>query len=92
MRESYIISYDLRGGDEDSDDYEKLIAGIKDYQYWGKLMLSTWIVVTERSAVEIRDKLEEFLDDDDRLFVAPVGKPAAWRNVIAQNDWLKNRP
>lgn len=92
MRESYIISYDLKGRDEDSESYKELIQRIKSYRYWGKLMLSTWIVVSTHNAREIREHLEEFLDDEDRLFVAPIGKPAAWKNVIARTDWLKGRP
>lgn len=92
MRESYIISYDLRGKDEDSTEYARLTERIKAYGYWGKLMFSAWIVVSGKSAAEIRDDLNGCLDDDDRLFVAPVGKPAAWKNVIASAQWLKGRP
>jgi RNase P/RNase MRP subunit p30 len=92
MRQSYFVSYDLRGRDETSDRYASLIEAIKGYGYWGKLMLSTWIVVTDQNAAQIRDHLEPFLEKEDRIFVGPVGKPAAWKNVIAENDWLKRRP
>jgi RNase P/RNase MRP subunit p30 len=92
MRQSYFVSYDLRGREESSERYPELIDAIKGYGYWGKLMLSTWIVVTEQSAEEIRNHLEPFLQKDDRIFVGPVGKPAAWRNLIADNDWMKARP
>jgi hypothetical protein len=92
MRESLIVSYDLVSGDDSSSRYEPLIAAIKGYGYWGKLMLSTWIVVTEDSAAVVRDRLTPFLDSNDRIFVAPVGKPAAWRNVQARDAWMKERP
>jgi hypothetical protein len=92
MRQSYFVSYDLRGRDENSARYAELIKAIKSYGYWGKLMLSTWIIVTESEAAEIRDKLTQHLDETDRIFVGPVGKPAAWRNIIAENEWMKNRP
>jgi hypothetical protein len=92
MRESLIVTYDLVSGDDNSSKYEPLIQAIKSYGYWGKLMLSAWIVVTEQSAQEVRDHLMPLLDPNDRIFVAPVGKPAAWRNVIADDDWVKERP
>ncbi len=92
MRQSYIVSYDLRQPDDASADYEELIKAIKGYGYWGRLMLSTWIVVTTQDAAEIRDTLQQHMASQDRIFVAPVGKPAAWRNIMAKSEWLKNRP
>lgn len=91
-RTSFIVSYDLLGRDGKPERYAELIAAIKDYGYWGKLTLSTWIVVSDGTAEAIRDELNQHLEAEDRIFVAPLGKPAAWRNVIASNDWLMGRP
>jgi hypothetical protein len=92
MPQSYIVSYDLRAPDDSSEDYEDLIAAIKAYGYWGRLMLSAWIVVSEQGAEQIRDDLQRHMAPEDRIFVAPVGKPAAWRNIMAKTEWMKNRP
>ena len=92
MHESLIVTYDLLTRRDDRSKYEPLIKAIKDYGYWGKLTESSWIVVTADTAAEVRDNLLTHLDSDDRIFVAPVGKPAAWRNVIAKDEWVKGRP
>lgn len=47
-------------------------------------MLSTWIVVTDSEPEDVFDHLDRYVDPNDRLFVGPLGKPAAWRNVIAE--------
>ena len=92
MARSLIVSYDLRGRDETSADYKELIDAIKSYESYAKLMLSTWIVVTDRSAEAVRDHLWSHMDPNDRLFVGPLGKPAAWNNLMASSDWMKQRP
>jgi hypothetical protein len=92
VQRSLIVSYDLRGRDETSSDYTKLIEAIRCYGYYAKLMLSTWIVVTDREASDVRDHLWAYMDSNDRLFVGPLGKPAAWENLIAKNEWMKGRP
>lgn len=81
---SYIITYDLRK----SRDYTALYNAIKSYGTWAKITESSWAIVTEQSAVQVRDFLSHSIDDDDRLFVAKYGGTAAWRNAIAKNDWF----
>lgn len=81
----YIISYDLRY----RRDYDSLYQAIKSYGTWGKINESLWAVVTNQSAAQIRDHLSNYLDDDDRLFVIKSGFDAAWRNAIADSEWLK---
>jgi len=92
MARSLIVSYDLRGRDETSRDYADLIEAIRSYGYYAKLMLSTWVVVTDRSAESVQNHLWQYMDSNDRLFVGPLGKPASWRNLIAENDWMQGRP
>jgi hypothetical protein len=92
MRQSLIVLYDLRGADTKSTDYESLIEQIKAYPGWGRITESAWIVITDEETTEVRDRLGSFLDPDDRIFVGPLGKPAAWRNVMASSDWIKKRP
>jgi hypothetical protein len=88
---TYLVTYDLRGTDETSDDYKRLIAKIKSYSTWAKVTYSDWMVVTTKTASQVRDELWVFMDRNDRLFVASVGAPAAWNGTIPQNvsDWMK---
>lgn len=78
--------YDLRGDDRN---YNKLHDAIKSYGVWAKITESSWAIVTDSSASEIRDNIGSFLNSNDRLFVIKSGHNAAWRNVIASNEWLK---
>ena len=52
----YIISYDLNK--ENGRDYNSLYKAIKSLSTWAKITESTWAVVTNKTAVELRDFLE----------------------------------
>ncbi len=82
---TYIVSYDLVGG----GDYEPLYSALKVTGNWAKITESTWAVVTEESAVQLRDRLQMVMDSDDRLFVIKSGVEAAWQNSKCKNEWLK---
>jgi hypothetical protein len=81
----FIISYDLKEG----DDYGPLIDAIKAYGTWAHITESTWGVVTDKSAGEVRDDLEQHVPEGGRLFVVKSAQTGAWRNVICRNEWLK---
>lgn len=82
----YIVSYDLRIPNRD---YQSLHDAIKAFGRWAKITESTWAIVAEASASDIRDGLEKHLGADDRLFVVKSGSTGAWRNVKCRNEWLK---
>lgn len=82
----YIITYDLRSPGRD---YNALYKAIKSYVIWGKITESTWAIVSESKASDIRDYLIKFIGTNDRLMVVQSGKHAAWTNSLASNDWLK---
>jgi hypothetical protein len=84
---AYLITYDLDRAS--SDHYEDLYRAIKSYGVWARVTESTWVVVTEQPAKEVRDTLGEYLRKGDRLFVLKSGVEAAWRNVRCDSDWLK---
>ncbi|MCM1041905.1 MAG: hypothetical protein NC396_05710 [Bacteroides sp.] len=85
-RHCYIIMYDLRAPGRN---YEQLYQAIKSYGTWGKLTESSWAIVSDQTAENIRNFLFTFIDGNDRLMVIQSGKNAAWRNIRANNDWLK---
>lgn len=85
----YLITYDLVGTDETSQDYENLIAEIKTYAMWGKVQKSVWVVKSSKRASTIYDELNAHMDANDRLFVVSLKVAAAWKGSICKSDWLK---
>jgi hypothetical protein len=81
----YIITYDLRFG----GNYTSLHNAIKTYGTWAKITESTWAVVTQQSAIALRDNLLKYIDNNDRLFVIKSGGEAAWINIMCNNEWLQ---
>lgn len=82
----YIISYDLR---KPGRNYNALYEAIKAYGTWAKINESLWAIVTQQTAAQVREKLDQYIDANDRIFVVKSGVEAAWRNCICRNDWLK---
>ena len=83
---AYIISYDLL---TPGKNYEDLLKKIKSYPMWARLGGSAYIVITENTAVEIRDNLKPFLDSNDKLFVGTLIAPAAWTGLSDEvSKWI----
>ena len=82
----YIISYDLLK----QKDYGKLYDAIKAYGTWAHIHESVWAVVTDDSAVTVRDTLLSHVDSDDRIFVVKSAGIAAWRGVLWSAQWLQD--
>lgn len=86
----YQINYDLRK----QRNYDELYKKIKSYGNWCHPLESCWIVVSDKTAVEIRDDLATTMDGDDGLLVTRLQYEAAWRRVNADHNsemsnWLK---
>lgn len=84
---TFMIGYDLN---KSGKDYDGLIAEIKSISgTWWHHLDSTWLVVTDLTAVQVRDRLAPHLDSDDELLVAKVCAPAAWKGFNESgSDWL----
>lgn len=67
----------------------KLEETIKSYGTWGKITPDTWIVVTDKTAIQIRDHILGYLNKGDGLIVLRSGTEAAWNNAAASTEWLK---
>jgi len=84
---AYIVSYDLS---QPGQNYEKVLQTIKSHSSWARLGGSAYIVISNESAVEIRDKILRELDTNDKLYVGVVEAPAAWYGMGDEvSDWLK---
>jgi CRISPR/Cas system-associated endoribonuclease Cas2 len=83
---TYIVSYDLK---KPGQNYEQLYEAIKSYDTWAHINESVWAVVTTNTAVQVRDNLSQYIDNNDRIFVIKSGVEAAWRNSMCKSEWLK---
>lgn len=84
---SKIIEYDLR---QPGRDYDALYKAIQDYGIWAHVTASTWFIKTDETCAQVRDKLLELMDDNDRLFVGELTGNAAWYNTICESQFLKD--
>lgn len=66
----YCIAYDLN---TPGRDYSVLIEQIKSYNIWWHHLDSTWFIVSNKSASEVRDHLSIYIDSNDELLVFKVG-------------------
>lgn len=84
---SYLISYDLMAP---AKDYPKLISAIKDYGTYAKVLESCWVIKSSDTAKTITDNLKNYIDANDKLFVAKLDNVAAWYNLPKEvSEWLK---
>ncbi|RYX80067.1 SinR family protein [bacterium] len=75
---TYLIGYDLRKKGE--DDYKDLKNAIKKLSgKWWHNLDSTWIVKSDESATEIRNKLKAHIDSNDKLLVVRLSGEGAWK-------------
>lgn len=84
---SKIVEYDLR---QPGRDYDTLYNAIKGYGTWAHVTESTWFIKTDETCVQVRDKLMELMDNNDRLFVGELSGTAAWHNTICEGQFLKD--
>ena len=85
----YIVSYDLQ---EPEKKYEELLAKIKEASAWAKLGGSAYLIVSDKTPVELRNEYRNVLDDNDKIYVGTVNPPAAGYGMPKDvSDWiLKN--
>ena len=87
---AYIIGYDLHPTKQES--YDDLINAIKNIgSAWWHHLDSTWVVVSSKTATEIRDELWKHMYSDDQLLVVKSGGVAAWNGFNDKGSgWLKD--
>lgn len=87
----YIVTYDLKN-ELSSQKYEKLIELIKEEGVWARLGGSAYLIVSNCTPVELRDKFVRVLDSNDVLYVGEVSAPAAWSGYSKEvSDWIKSK-
>jgi len=89
---TYLIGYDLdKEGAAYSEVNKKLTDAIKAlFPTWWHNLDSTWIVVTDMSAAQIRDSLSSYIDSNSELLVVKLSGEGAWKGFNQKgSDWLK---
>lgn len=86
MANSKIITYDLCNAGKNYDELYEYIKGFSSYVH---VTESTWIVSSAKSCSDIRNEMNNILDDDDRYFVGGLNGSGAWHKVICKNEDLK---
>jgi hypothetical protein len=86
----YMIGYDLHPSEGDN---HKLFAALETMgSGYRDCLDSTWLVITERTAVQVRDELKQHLKDDDRLLVMRYGDGVAWLGFKDEcRTWLEDK-
>lgn len=90
---TYLIGYDLnKEGVAYTTANKALCDAIQRlFVTWWHHLDSTWIVVTNLSASQIRDQLQPYLDADDELLVLKSGGEGAWAGFnTSGSGWLKS--
>lgn len=81
---SFLICCDLNQ-EFDQEELINRIAGIGDSK---QILSGVWVVVSDKTAVQIRDELAELLDTSERILIAQSGSVGAWKNILGENKWL----
>lgn len=83
-----LVSYDLRAPGKD---YNRLWEHLRSYGDYIKPLESFWFLRTLYSAKDVKNKVRQYIDTNDRLMVIDVtGDAAAWYGLGDQySQWIK---
>jgi hypothetical protein len=84
-----LVGYDLN---RPGQNYPELFEALKACSRWWHHLDSTWLVVTNETHVELRDRLRRHIDASDELLVIDVsGDAAAWTGLSDKGGrWIKD--
>ena len=86
-RNLYIVTYDLVNPGRN---YESLLREIKQvHTPWAMLGGSSYLIISNETAVQIRDRLNRWLDVNDKVYVGSMNHEAAWSGLGAEVvNWI----
>lgn len=84
-----LVAYDLN---RPGQDYSGLYKALKAAPLWWHYLDSTWLLRTEESAVQVRDRLSLHFDGGDELLVIDVtGTEVAWEGFEQRpSQWIRD--
>lgn len=84
---AHVVGYDKSPG----VDYDALYKALKAYDDWWWDLESTWVIITTKSAGEVRDELRPHLHKNDKLLVVKSSGAGAWTGFGTDpSKWLKD--
>lgn len=81
----YLISYDLNNYDQSYADVARILTNMGAV----KCLFSQWLVRSDQTALEVANRVEAALDQDDRILVVPLRGQSAYRNLMNQAKSLE---
>lgn len=83
----FIVCFDLNFPGQK---YDELVTLIKQDHRWARLGRYAYLVESELTAVELRDRCKTALGGNDKLYVGQVSLPAAWTGMSDNvGNWIK---
>jgi hypothetical protein len=85
----YVIAFEV----PDITRRNNLKERLKSYGTYCPIHENCWAIVTNSTAVQVRDYLMEVINTSDRVFVIKSGVEAAWNGTYGTKnaDWLKEK-
>ena len=81
---TYLVTYDLNN----ETVRPKITNHIYEYYGYARLSVSSYAVEADKSAEAVFADFRKFLDNDDQLYVIPLGRPFAGHGEEEINAWL----
>lgn len=82
----FLISYDLN---KSGQNYDALYEHIKKAPDWCHLLESVWLISTNESLTQWREKLMKVMDKNDRLFIVDITRQSTEGWLIQETwDWI----
>jgi predicted transcriptional regulator len=80
----FAVTYDLIA----EKDYDSLIDRLNELDTV-KVQLSQWLLSADNTAIEVKNHLAQYVDEDDKLMVIEFSKKPAYTKAIkGTNAWL----
>jgi hypothetical protein len=83
-----LVSYEIDALASQFADYTGFIAALVGYPQHAQLHHTAWVIRTFDTVQRVTGDLESFLRPGARLFVARIGREAAWTDVTCGSSWL----
>lgn len=87
MSKPYLITYDLN---KDGQNYDEIIKTIKDdiSGYWCTYWKSSFLITSNYTPRQMLNKLEAYLDSNDRMLIIEVTNNKSGWLTQEQWDWI----
>jgi hypothetical protein len=88
MKRCYVITFDLKNP---GINQQELITVIKSAKVWAKIGSTSYLIISPKSAIEIRDILMKSIKINDKLYVGLLNNVSAWYGLGEDvSNWIIN--